>query len=66
MAHKLPTEVRNAIDDPKGATLNSLVTALSYVDSIAPHKFDMLVEEHGRRGGDYEMSTGYYDAPEYY
>lgn len=64
MAKHLPSSIAAAVFDPKTAATSTLQAALSYVDDIAPEDFDLMAEEHARRGGDYEYQ-GYYAAPEY-
>lgn len=64
MATHLPSAIAGAVRDPKTAPTSVLQAALDFVDDIAPEDFDMMAEEHARRGGDYEYQ-GYYAPPEY-
>lgn len=63
MYSDIPSPIAAAVADPKCASTETLTAALSFVDDIDPDEFDMLAEEHARRGGG-EYSG--YTPPEYY
>lgn len=64
MANHIPSPIAGAIRDPKTAPTSVLQAALDFVDDIEPEAYDLMAEEHARRGGDYEYQ-GYYAPPEY-
>lgn len=64
MARSLPASIASAVADPKCAPTSTLQAALQYVDDIDPEDFDLVAEEHARRGGDYDYQG--YAPPTYY
>lgn len=49
ITNTMPSTVRAALADPKGATTFVLEVAESYIDFADPEQFELLQEEYSRR-----------------
>jgi hypothetical protein len=53
MATTLPSYVRAAVADPKGASTASLESTIAlYDDAVSPEAFELVSEEYARRTND--------------